>query len=85
MLDLEPVKVWLETLKVYHYPNRTEAVSTIAALIEEVERLREALSELLWGCENGGQRPSPAFDDARRVLGNHDPLRFVCGPVEEED
>jgi hypothetical protein len=57
----------------------------IHALIGEVERLRTALSDLIWGCENGDMRPSPAFDDARRALGTADPLRLICGPVGEED
>ncbi len=43
----------------------------------ESEGRREALVNLVWGCENGGYRPSPAFRSARMVLGKDDPLRHI--------
>ena len=55
------------------------------ALLEEVEQLQKAVVGLLWGCENAGMRPYPAYDDARRALGSCDPLRFIRGPVDEEE
>lgn len=50
----------------------------------KARRLEAALVELIWACANGDFYPALAFDDARRALGNADPLRHIRGPVEEE-
>lgn len=55
-----------------------------ADLVEEARRLRGALIACVWAFENFGIRPVPAYGDARRALGQSDPLRHIRGPVDEE-
>lgn len=63
------------------------AMTERALEAEERERaLSAALTGLVWGCANGAYHPWPSFEDARRVLGDADPLRYVpnYGPVDKE-
>lgn len=78
MLDIEQIKERLARGAAIDYDDTK-------ALLEEVGRLQKAVIGLLWGCENAGMRPYPAYDDARRALGSRDPLRFIRGPVDEEE
>lgn len=47
----------------------------LLAMAQELQSFRDALGELVWGCENGGLRPAPAWSQARGLLGEHDPIR----------
>lgn len=84
VFDLDAFERRLERQRVIEFSDVEVLIEVARDYHHRVGRLQAALIECVWAFENAGIRPIPAYDDARRVLGPHDPLRHIRGPIDEE-